>query len=77
MRRAVPAGVEVAGRRVEIDTAARAILAYAEGIGADLLVLGTHGRGGLERALLGSVAGSVARRAECPFLLVPSDAGRA
>ncbi len=37
---------------------------------ADLLVLGTHGRSGAERLLLGSVAEGVARRASVPVLLV-------
>lgn len=41
----------------------------------DLLVMGTHGRGGLKRLLLGSVALGVARRARCPVLLVPPRAG--
>ena len=50
--------------------AAGAALADA-GIAAadiDLIVLGTHGRGGLSRLLMGSVAEAVVRRAECPVL---------
>ncbi|MEO8844379.1 MAG: universal stress protein [Kofleriaceae bacterium] len=39
-------------------------------IGADLIVMGTHGRQGVKRALLGSVAESLARTAPCPVLLV-------
>lgn len=38
---------------------------------ADLLVLGTHGRRGVERMVLGSVAEGVARRSTLPVLLVP------
>ncbi|HEX9859944.1 MAG TPA: universal stress protein [Nitrospirota bacterium] len=37
---------------------------------ADLIVMGTHGRRGINRLLLGSVAESVARRAHCAVLLV-------
>jgi nucleotide-binding universal stress UspA family protein len=37
---------------------------------ADLAVMGTHGRGGLDRTLLGSVADRVVRRAPCPVLTV-------
>jgi nucleotide-binding universal stress UspA family protein len=37
---------------------------------ADLIVIGTHGRGGLDRALLGSVADRVIRLAPCPVLTV-------
>ena len=39
-------------------------------VGADLLVLATHGRGGLKRALLGSVAERALRIAPCPVLTV-------
>ncbi|HYB40137.1 MAG TPA: universal stress protein [Candidatus Methylomirabilis sp.] len=37
---------------------------------ADLVVIGTHGRGGVSRALLGSVADRVVRMASCPVLTV-------
>jgi nucleotide-binding universal stress UspA family protein len=37
---------------------------------ADLIVIGSHGRGGLTRALLGSVAEDVMRHAPCPVLVV-------
>ena len=37
---------------------------------ADLIVIGTHGRGGLDRALLGSVADRVIRTAPCPVVTV-------
>lgn len=40
----------------------------------DLVVMGSHGRGGLKRAILGSVADTVVRRAPCPVLVVPSSA---
>jgi nucleotide-binding universal stress UspA family protein len=40
-------------------------------IGADLIVVGTHGRTGLAHAMLGSVAERVVRRASCPVLTVP------
>lgn len=48
----------------------RQILDVASAEGADLIVIGTHGRGGLERALLGSVADHVIRLAPCPVLSV-------
>ncbi|NLG63828.1 MAG: universal stress protein [Candidatus Cloacimonetes bacterium] len=47
------------------------ILKRAKERAADLVVLGTHGHGALARALIGSVSSAVARRAECPVLLVP------
>lgn len=50
--------------------AGEAILGYAEEIGADLIVMGTHGRRGLSHLLLGSVANEVVRRASCPVMTV-------
>jgi nucleotide-binding universal stress UspA family protein len=44
------------------------ILRVAEEIHADLIVMGTHGRTGLGRLLMGSVAEQVVRRAPCPVL---------
>jgi nucleotide-binding universal stress UspA family protein len=38
--------------------------------GAELIVMGTHGRGGLEELFLGSVAARVVRKARCPVLTV-------
>jgi universal stress protein A len=49
-----------------------AILAFAEELHPDLIVMGTHGRRGVSRLVLGSVAESVARTAPCPVLLVRS-----
>lgn len=47
-----------------------AILNTAKAVHADLIVIGTHGRRGLSRAFLGSVAEDVLRRAPCPVLAV-------
>lgn len=44
---------------------------------ADLVVLGTHGRSGLDRLVLGSVAATVARKAPCSVLLISPDAALA
>jgi nucleotide-binding universal stress UspA family protein len=46
------------------------IVNYAAGAGIDLIVMGTHGRTGLERLLLGSVAEKVMRDALCSVLVV-------
>jgi nucleotide-binding universal stress UspA family protein len=56
------------------------ILAKADALPADLLVMGTHGRSGFEQLVLGSVAEKVLRKAVCPVLTVPqggSDAQQA
>ena len=47
-----------------------AIVHLAEDIGADLILIGSRGHGGLRRALMGSVADSVVRHAHCPVLVV-------
>lgn len=49
---------------------ARAIIEAANREGVDLIVMGTHGRTGVGRAVLGSVAEQVMRRAPCPVLTV-------
>lgn len=46
------------------------IVTLASAVDADLIVLGTHGRQGLERILLGSVAEEVVRRAPCGVLVI-------
>jgi Universal stress protein family len=50
---------------------ARKIDEYARRHRIDLIVMGSHGRTGLSRALLGSVAEAVVRRGPCPVLVVP------
>lgn len=52
--------------------AADEIARLAKEQGYDLIVMGTHGRGGLKRLVLGSVAESVVRQAPCPVLLFRS-----
>jgi nucleotide-binding universal stress UspA family protein len=59
--------VRVEHRLEEGDTA-KVILDVALEIGAGLIVMGTHGRTGLGRLLLGSVAEQVLRKAPCPVL---------
>jgi nucleotide-binding universal stress UspA family protein len=46
------------------------VVALAEEIGAGLIGLGSRGRGGIRRALMGSVSDSVVRHAHCPVLVV-------
>ena len=57
---------------VREGSVAAEILEHAETIKANLLVIGTHGRSGFERLLLGSVAERVLRKARCPVMTVPS-----
>ena len=61
----VPIDISVAEGRVW-----REIISSAESLPADLLVLGTHGRTGFERLILGSVTEKLLRKAPCPVLTV-------
>lgn len=55
---------------LQIGDATAVIDATAAALGIDLIVMGTHGRRGVPRILLGSVAETVVRTACCPVLLV-------
>jgi len=57
-------------RLVLVGNAEAIIVREAEERGCDLIVMGTAGRGGIGRLLLGSVAEHVSRKATCPVLLV-------
>lgn len=56
--------------RLETGSAPETIAAIAREESADLVVVGTHGRTGLDRVMLGSVAERVVRVAPCPVLVV-------
>jgi len=68
VRRRLPDSTDV---RLEYGEPAAAIVAVAERTEAELIIVGTHGRKGLARLVVGSVASSVARRASCSVLVVP------
>ena len=76
----VKAGERARAGGITVDTTmkgghpAREILALADRAQADMLVIGTHGRGGVEHLLLGSVAEKIMRTASCPVLVVPPGA---
>jgi len=63
-------GVTHVVRSVWYSSAAKAIVEAGRVRGVDLIVMSTHGRSGLRRALRGSVAESVLRRTRIPILLV-------
>ena len=52
----------------------REILVQADRLGANLIVLGTHGRSGFERLFLGSTTEKLLRKARCPVMTVPPHA---
>ena len=67
-------GGTVAGAHHKVsDRPDEAIVHLSEELGAGLVVMGSRGRGGLRRALMGSVSDSVVRHAHCPVLVVRPD----
>lgn len=64
------AGVAVSTRVVEAHTIWRGILETATSSGADLIVMGSHGRRGMEKVVLGSVAQRVLSHAHLSVLVV-------
>ena len=66
----VPDAAVHTDRRLEEGDPVGMILHVAREVHADLIVMGTHGRTGLARLLMGSVAGPVVRKATCPVLTV-------
>jgi nucleotide-binding universal stress UspA family protein len=55
---------------------AEAILDHARSLAVDVIVMSTHGRGGVSRWVYGSVADRVLQAAPCPVLLIRAGAGR-
>ena len=69
---------EIVETRGIAEDIAGTLLRFVQWSGADLVVMGTHGRRGLRRMVIGSVAERFVRHATCPVLLVrePTDAKR-
>jgi nucleotide-binding universal stress UspA family protein len=63
--------------RLLVGDPASEIVQLAADEGVDLIVMGTHGRTGLRRLLMGSVAEAVVRRASCPVLTLKQPEGAA
>ncbi|MDQ3911573.1 MAG: universal stress protein [Actinomycetota bacterium] len=64
------AGGSVAQAHLGLGKPEREVVDLAEQLSAGLIVIGSRGRGGIRRALLGSVSDSVVRHAHCPVLVV-------
>ena len=69
-RLASAAGISLATHHVPDLPAAEGIIRHAKTAGADLIVMGSHGRRGLGRLLLGSQAAEVLAHAEIPVLII-------
>ena len=68
--RCIPPGITVERHIAHGDPYGK-IAAVADTIGADLIVMSSHGRGGLANLVMGSVAEKLVRHATCPVLVVP------
>lgn len=64
------AGVATDTALVEAHSVSKGILAKAQEVGADLIVMGSHGKRGLEKLVLGSVTSQVLSHAHLPVLVV-------
>jgi len=64
------AGSSVTQTHLRVGKPDEEIVALGEELGAGLIVVGSRGRGGIKRALMGSVSDSVVRHAHCPVLVV-------
>jgi nucleotide-binding universal stress UspA family protein len=69
------AGEVVTVEATASDDVATLVIQAAGAFNADLLIMGTHGRKGFRRLILGSVAERCLRQATLPVLLIPSAAG--
>lgn len=64
-------GIKVTANAIfNLSSVAESIISYAAEQKADLIVIGTRGRSGLKRLVLGSVANGVVAHASCPVLVV-------
>jgi nucleotide-binding universal stress UspA family protein len=68
--RATEAGIDAVETTVRGGSPHRVIRAYADDHDVDVIIMGTHGRSGLDRLLLGSVAERTVRTADQPVLTV-------
>lgn len=71
---AAPEEVRLVQATLAADSAQEGITAYAREHDVDLIVMGTHGRTGVRRLVMGSVAEAVVRTAPCPVMTVPEQA---
>src|SRR5688572_27918212 len=60
----------VARAHLRFGGAPEEVVTLAEDIGVGLIVMGSRGRGGIRRALMGSVSERVVRHAHCPVLII-------
>jgi nucleotide-binding universal stress UspA family protein len=57
-------------KRIEVGDVSGTVCRIAGELGVDVIVVGSHGRGAIERLLLGSVSDQIVRHAPCPVLVI-------
>ncbi len=63
-------GVEFSFKVIYESSPYKGIITFANSNSTDLIVMGSHGRSGIKKALLGSVASGVVEHANCPVLII-------
>ena len=75
LRKVVPSVAGVSATwEVDFGPTAKRIVQFSNEHAVDLIVVGTHGRSGIDRVLMGSVAEAVVRKAKCPVLAIKPQA---
>lgn len=64
------AGISVNSRIVKATSSVKQIVSYAKSHKIDLVIMGSHGRTGFDKLLLGSVTNGVSQKVNCPVLIV-------
>jgi len=64
------AKVSISSKILVIQSIVKSLLSFTTSNRVDLIVMGSHGRTGFDRLLLGSVANGITQRAHCPVLVV-------
>ena len=62
--------ISFSSKIIETNSIAKSILSFSKSNKIDLIVMGSHGRRGFDKILLGSVANAVSQQAKCPVLIL-------
>ena len=69
-KRARAAKISISIKIVVVQSIVKSLLSFAKSNRVDLIVIGSHGRTGFDRLLLGSVANGISHKARCPVLII-------
>ena len=63
-------GIDVDSKIIESSNTVKSLLSFSKSKNIDLIVMGSSGRGGFDKVLLGSVSNGVMQKAKCPVLII-------